>query len=145
MERPLVSMVSVVSIPVGVHQMPTLDADAVVDVLVVGAGPTGLTAAAELIRAGLTVRIIESKHERSPDSKALILHARTMELFPTSVASELCKTGLKFAGLNVRIGRRHRLRSINLLDQPWGDTAFPFWLSVPQYETEKVFKLSSSR
>ncbi|HIL02323.1 MAG TPA: FAD-binding protein [Myxococcales bacterium] len=51
------------------------------DVLIVGAGPTGLTAGSELIRHGFSVRVIDSKPSPSRLSKALVLHARTMEVF----------------------------------------------------------------
>ena len=51
-----------------------------VDVLVVGAGPTGLMVAAELARHGLRPRLVEAKPEPSPHSKALAVHARTLEI-----------------------------------------------------------------
>ena len=51
------------------------------DLLVVGAGPTGLTAAVEARRRGLSVRVVERRERRSPFSKALVVHARTMEVF----------------------------------------------------------------
>ncbi|MCZ2528245.1 FAD-dependent monooxygenase, partial [Streptomyces sp. HB2AG] len=55
-----------------------------VDVLVVGAGPTGLTAACEALRHGLTVRIVDRRHGRSAFSRALVLHARTLEVLDTT-------------------------------------------------------------
>jgi len=51
------------------------------DVLVVGAGPTGLTLAAELIRHGATVRIIDRAAAPATTSRALIVQARTLEVF----------------------------------------------------------------
>lgn len=110
-----------------------------VDLLVVGAGPTGLTAAAEARRHGLTVRIIDRKPSRSTFSKALVTHARTMEVFQTmGIADRVLEEGARFAALNLH-GRRRRAR-IDLLDQPWGDTAYPFWLSIPQYATEQILE-----
>jgi 2-polyprenyl-6-methoxyphenol hydroxylase-like FAD-dependent oxidoreductase len=50
-------------------------------VLIVGAGPTGLTAALELTRFHIPVRIIDALPQASPTSRALAIHARTMELF----------------------------------------------------------------
>src|SRR5680860_1265438 len=61
---------------------PSIRAEAV-DVLVVGAGPTGLTAACEALRHGLSVRIVDRKQGRSTHSKALVTHARTLEVFET--------------------------------------------------------------
>ena len=52
-----------------------------VDVLVVGAGPTGLTLASELLRRGLSVRIVDKAAAPSPLSRALAVHARTLEIF----------------------------------------------------------------
>ena len=51
------------------------------DVLIIGAGPTGLAAANEAIRHGLSVRIVDAKAHRSTYSKALVVHARTLEVF----------------------------------------------------------------
>lgn len=51
------------------------------DVLVVGAGPVGLFCANEVARYGLSCRIVDKKSELSDKSKALALHARTLDLF----------------------------------------------------------------
>lgn len=50
-------------------------------VLVVGAGPTGLTAASELTRHGVRVRIVERNSAPSIHSKALVVQPRTLEVF----------------------------------------------------------------
>lgn len=52
-----------------------------IDVLVAGAGPTGLTMACELRRFGLRVRVIDPAPRASEHSKALVVHARTREVF----------------------------------------------------------------
>lgn len=112
-----------------------------VDVLVVGAGPTGLTAACEAVRHGLTVRIVDRKPHRSTFSKALVAHARTLEVFESmGVAKAVVAQGVPFAALNPRAGARGRARRIDLLGLPWGDTAYPYWLSIPQYATERVLE-----
>lgn len=111
-----------------------------VDVLIVGAGPTGLTAACEATRHGLTVRIVDSKPCRSTFSKALVVHARTMEIFETmGVADQILAEGTRFTALNVHTRRRSPVR-VDLLGLPWGDTAYPFWLSIPQYATERALE-----
>ena len=51
------------------------------DALVVGAGPTGLTMACELLRRGLRIRVIDVAKEASRHSKALVLHVRSQEVF----------------------------------------------------------------
>ena len=111
-----------------------------VDVLVIGAGPTGLTAACEALRHGLSVRIVDRKPGRSTFSKALVVHARTLEIFETmGIAEKILAEGARFTALNVRTQRRRPVR-VDLLDLPWGDTAYPFWLSIPQYATERVLE-----
>jgi 2-polyprenyl-6-methoxyphenol hydroxylase-like FAD-dependent oxidoreductase len=112
-----------------------------VDVLVVGAGPTGLVAAGEAVRHGLTVRIVDASPGRSTFSKALVVHARTMEVFDTmGVAAAVLAEGTPFVALNVHPDGRRRVTRVDLLDLPWGDTAYPFWLSIPQYATERVLE-----
>src|ERR1700735_2842494 len=49
-------------------------------VLVVGAGPVGMTMASELARYGVAVRIIDKAAQRTDKSKALVLWSRTLEL-----------------------------------------------------------------
>lgn len=77
-----------------------------IDVLVVGAGPTGPTAAHEALRHGLTVRIIDRKPGREAISKALVVHARTMEVFEAmGLAEAVLAEGLPSAAFNVHAGR----------------------------------------
>jgi 2-polyprenyl-6-methoxyphenol hydroxylase-like FAD-dependent oxidoreductase len=51
-----------------------------VPVLVVGAGPVGLTMAAELRRYGVDLRIVDKSPSRTDKSKALVLWSRSLEL-----------------------------------------------------------------
>ena len=50
------------------------------EVLIIGAGPTGLTMACELLRHGITPRIIDKAMAPSDKSKAFAIHPRTLEL-----------------------------------------------------------------
>jgi 2-polyprenyl-6-methoxyphenol hydroxylase-like FAD-dependent oxidoreductase len=49
-------------------------------VLIVGAGPVGLTLAMELTRYGVSVRVVDKAPARTDKSKALVLWSRTLEL-----------------------------------------------------------------
>src|SRR4051812_27540458 len=49
-------------------------------VLIVGAGPVGLTMAAEIARYGVSVRIVDKAAQRTDKSKAIVLWSRTLEL-----------------------------------------------------------------
>jgi 2-polyprenyl-6-methoxyphenol hydroxylase-like FAD-dependent oxidoreductase len=50
-------------------------------VLIVGAGPVGLTLACELTRYKVPLRIVDKAAQRADKSKALVLWSRTLELF----------------------------------------------------------------
>lgn len=111
-----------------------------VDVLVVGAGPTGLTAALEACRLGMSVRIIERHPSRIHRSKALVVHARTMEMFESlGLADALRERGAVFRALNLH-GWAGATGRIDLDALAWGDTDYPYWLTLPQYETEQVLE-----
>jgi 2-polyprenyl-6-methoxyphenol hydroxylase-like FAD-dependent oxidoreductase len=56
------------------------DARDVLDVLVVGAGPTGLTLAAQLRAFGVPVRLVDRLLDRGRESRALAVQARTLEI-----------------------------------------------------------------
>jgi 2-polyprenyl-6-methoxyphenol hydroxylase-like FAD-dependent oxidoreductase len=59
------------------------------DALIVGAGPTGLALATQLQRFGARFRIIDRQRDRTRESRALAVQARTIELFtPIIIASE---------------------------------------------------------
>ncbi len=107
-----------------------------IDVLVVGAGPAGVTAAAEARRHGLSVRIIDKNDARTPYSKALVVHSRTLELFSDmGVVSRVLGRGREFRGLNIYIDQKPISRIV-FHELDWQDACYPFWLSIPQSDTE---------
>lgn len=111
------------------------------DLFIVGAGPTGLAAGVDALRHGLTVRLVEQRTERARLSKALVVHARTMEVFEAlGVADAVLAKGQRFRALNVRPVRDMSPIRVDLLERPWGDTRFPFWLSTPQYDVEQALE-----
>ncbi|MDG2336171.1 MAG: FAD-dependent monooxygenase [Myxococcota bacterium] len=110
--------------------------------LIVGAGPTGLTAAIECLRQGLSVRVVDRREQRAEGSKALVVHARTMEAFRAmGVAEEIRSIGIPFAALNVFPDARPPGIRVPLgHEADWGDTEFPYWLSAPQVEVEECLE-----
>lgn len=103
------------------------------EVLVIGAGPTGLMLAGDLARAGVKVTVLERRAGQSNLSRAFAVHARTLEhLDQRGVADELVRTGQKLPSLRA-FGRV----DIDLTGLP---TRFPFVLVTPQYETERVLE-----
>jgi len=108
-----------------------------IDVLVVGAGPTGLTLASELVHRGLSVRVIDAAEMPLPTSRATAVHARTLEiLHRMGVAEALVARGQKLRGATFWSGGE----TIARVDFSELDSAFPFLLCVPQNETESALQ-----
>ncbi len=100
----------------------------VTDVLIVGAGPTGLLLAGDLAAAGVSCAVLERRDEESNLTRAFGVHARTLELLDArGIARDLVATGLPVSGLGP-LG----------LDFSRLPTRFPYVLITPQYETERV-------
>src|SRR5919202_3735193 len=103
------------------------------DVVVVGAGPTGLLLAGDLAEAGVAVTVLERRTHESNVTRAFAVHARTMEeLDIRGLAGELAKTGTPIRQLNL-FDRVH----IDLSRLP---SDFAFLLITPQYQTERVLQ-----
>lgn len=70
-----------------------------VDVVVGGAGPTGLTAAGDLARAGRSVAVLERWPKVNPSSRAFVTMARTLELLDArGIADDLLSRSHKAPG-----------------------------------------------
>lgn len=105
------------------------------DVLIAGAGPTGLMLALELLAQGMRVRLIDAAPERSPHSRALAVQARTLELLAAHrLADPLVARGRRTAGARLFVGGREAV-DVRLGDVGAEDTRFPFVLFVSQAET----------
>ena len=105
------------------------------EVLIVGAGPTGLTAAAELGRRDVAVRIVDRAPQPSCETKALGIQARTLELLDRlGVAEQAISRGLPVRRFNI-FSERHRIASFDLGALP---TLYPYILMLPQNQTEAV-------
>ncbi len=75
-------------------------------VLIAGAGPVGLTLANELVRHGISVRIVDKNAERTDKSKALVLWSRTLELFDDAgYAKEFIPAGFAAHGAQISTGK----------------------------------------
>ena len=108
-----------------------------VDVLVVGAGPVGLTMAAELARYGIRVRIVEKAAERTDKSKALVVWSRTLELMDRmGCAQAFVDAGMKTTAANIVAGDEHIARiTLDGVASP-----YPYALMLPQSETERLME-----
>lgn len=103
------------------------------DVLIAGAGPTGLLLAAGLLRQGLKVRLVDKALAPSPLSRAIAVHARSLEMLDDfGLADELIASGTPISDFNLFAGGQRLVQlSMDSLDGP-----YPFILGVPQSETE---------
>ncbi|WP_100448525.1 FAD-dependent monooxygenase [Glycomyces xiaoerkulensis] len=106
-------------------------------VLIVGAGPTGLTLACELARRGVDFRLIDKHGDAQRLTKAAALHARALEQFRDfGAADPVIAEGRRVDVLWLRTGHRDRLGvDFRVLT---GDTAFPHMIDLPQYRTEQI-------
>lgn len=108
---------------------------ALADVLVVGAGPTGLALAAQLHRHGATVVVIDAAAEPVRESRAFGVQPRSLEILrPLGVTERLLAAGR--VGVRLAVHGRRRTAHLPLFDHGVEDTEYPFVLFVPQSETE---------
>jgi 2-polyprenyl-6-methoxyphenol hydroxylase-like FAD-dependent oxidoreductase len=110
-------------------------------VLVVGAGPTGLALAAQLLRAGVHVRIIDKKAGRSTTSKAIGLQYRVSEVLACmGVVDRFLASGGTPTSVNIFAGDRQLVRlTFEASGAESGHGAFsPKAIVIPQSETEKI-------
>lgn len=115
-----------------------MSANAKSEVLIVGAGPTGLMAACQLSRHGIGFRIIEKNGGPNRQSRALAIHARSMEIFSQmGIAEEFLSLGVKVQAVNYLVKNKVQ-RRIPLSDFGKSLTPFPFLLVVEQSKTEKI-------
>src|SRR6187397_749892 len=105
------------------------------DVLVVGAGPTGLVAALSLAKAGLSVEIVDEAWRPAGHSYALALHPRSLALLDElGVAAAAVGQGRKLPSLTLLAGDEARV-SLRCGD---ADERFPYLLSLPQSALERL-------
>lgn len=103
------------------------------DVIVVGAGPTGLLLAGDLAEAGVAVTVLDRRTEESNLTRAFGVHARTMEqLEMRGLANELSTTGTTIRTL--------RLSDWVQIDLGALPSTFASLLITPQYQTERVLQ-----
>ncbi|HEX6533981.1 MAG TPA: FAD-dependent monooxygenase [Gemmatimonadaceae bacterium] len=108
------------------------------DVLIVGAGPTGLALAAQLHAFGTRFRIIDRLEHRGHESRALGVQARTLELLQTiGLGEALVARGNASTHLVLHLDG-HRVAEVALGTIGATDTRFPFILFISQAETEAL-------
>ena len=105
------------------------------NVLVIGAGPTGLALACRLASRGVDHVIVDEAPEGANTSRAAVVHARTLELLETvGVTDDLIGQGVTVPEFTVREGDRVLLH----LDFASLPSKYPYALMIPQNVTESV-------
>jgi 2-polyprenyl-6-methoxyphenol hydroxylase-like FAD-dependent oxidoreductase len=105
------------------------------DVLVVGAGPTGLTLAASLLRRGADVIVVDRLSAGANTSRAAAVNARTLEVLEgIDVSRRMVKSGLVAPRFTMRQGA-HTLIPIDFSQLP---TKYPYTLMISQATTEAL-------
>jgi 2-polyprenyl-6-methoxyphenol hydroxylase-like FAD-dependent oxidoreductase len=104
------------------------------DVLIVGAGPTGMTLAISLKQLGLDCVVIDQLPEPPEDARAAFVQPRTLEyLHRIQVAGPLIEDGLKGRGASFSDLDHDLIR----LTYDTVDSPYPFLLMVPQAQTQR--------
>ncbi|PGH26631.1 hypothetical protein AJ80_01760 [Polytolypa hystricis UAMH7299] len=110
------------------------------DVLIVGAGPTGLVLALWLTRQGVKVRIVDKDDAKASTSRALVIHSRTLELYrQLDLAEKVVANGHKIEATNIWSEGSHR-GHVPLGDVGSGLTPYPFLHIYPQDRHEPLLE-----
>jgi len=109
----------------------------VVEVLVVGAGPTGLTLACELWRHGLPCRIIDRRGVPVDRTRAVDVQARTLEVFQRlGVVDSIIGAGRRLGAMSIYDGPACLAR----LEYKAHGAEYPFGVAIPQTQTESILE-----
>lgn len=107
-------------------------------VVIIGAGPTGLSLAIQLQRQNIDFIILDKNKTTTTFSKALLLHAHTLEIFQElGLAEKAIEKGQITKGLNLLTNGKQRAR-INIGEMGEGQSQFAYILSLEQSKTEKL-------
>src|SRR6266704_551588 len=96
------------------------------DVLIVGAGPTGLVLALWLTRLGVRVRLVDKTAEAGTTSRAVAVQARTLELYrQVGLGDAVVARGRKVIAANFWVAGRSTARAV-FADMGAGLSLFPY-------------------
>ncbi len=108
------------------------------DVLVVGAGPTGLMLANQLVRRGVRVRIIDRHAGPARETRALGVQARTLEIYAQlGIVDRALELGKRGTGANLWAQGRKMAR-VPLGDAGRSITPYPYILILGQDDNERI-------
>jgi 3-(3-hydroxy-phenyl)propionate hydroxylase len=107
------------------------------EVLVIGAGPVGLTVACELRRHGVPVRLIDKREKPLEHPNAAVVHVRTLEILSAMGAVEgFLREGYPLPGMHVHaFGKRLGFVGMGGVDSP-----YPLPRTIGQHKTERLLR-----
>jgi 2-polyprenyl-6-methoxyphenol hydroxylase-like FAD-dependent oxidoreductase len=108
------------------------------NVLIIGAGPSGLMMAAQLLRYGVQPIIIDSKQGPTNQSKALAVQARSLEIYRQMGVIDRVITNGKQAGGISFYREGENIASLSLGHVGEGQTPFPFIHLYQQSKNERL-------
>src|SRR5215207_4540770 len=108
------------------------------DVIIVGAGPTGLSLACQLIRYGIDFIVVEKKEGVTTFSKAVGVHARTLEVYEQLGMSERAVAEGTIAA-KARFIEGGKIRGeVDLANVGKGLSSYPYMLVLEQSKNERL-------
>src|SRR5215470_6833360 len=108
---------------------------ATTEILIVGAGPSGLALASELAGRSIPFVLVDRQAAGANTSRACVVHARTLEVLePLGVVPELLARGIEVPMFRIR----DRDRALITVDFRHLPSRYPYTLMLPQCETEAV-------
>ena len=108
------------------------------DVLIIGAGPTGLVLALWLTKLGVKVRVVDKTAEPGTTSRALAIHARTLELYrQLDLADFVVEHGHRVPAVNLWVKGEPAAR-LSFATVGEDLTAYPFLQIFPQDQHERL-------
>src|SRR3977135_4317009 len=108
------------------------------DILIIGAGPTGLVLALWLTRLGVRVRIVDKTVETGTTSRALAVQGRTLALYrQMGLAEAVVERGRKMIAANLWVAGKKAARAV-FGDMGAGLSPFPYALIFPHEANERM-------
>ena len=110
------------------------------DVLIIGAGPTGLVLALWLTKAGIKVRIIDKAENAGTTSRAIVIHARNLEFYhQLGVDSIAVEKGIEIKGANLWV-RGKKAAHIPFTELHASISPYQYMLGFPQDQQEEMLE-----